>query len=468
MTIRLKICLWHTVITSLVITTGSILLYMGFVYISHRAVDIFLTEETHGLANYLRFYNYIDLTSYIARLLDEQDMFKGNKYIQLIDKSGKVILQSENLEHEKITLPLNRETLQNAFSGQDFFANNTIPAIGPYRMIVMPISDKNGIQTVIQMAVSTGEMINSIHELRLSLLIGSPIILLAIGLAGWYIAGKTLKPIADITRKTEKITAEDLKLRLASPHPRDEIGRLVGVLNSMLERLESSFRRITQFTADASHEIRSPLAAVRCGLEIALSQERTVEEYQQILKNSLQDLCRLSQMVDNLFLLAKADSGQETLNLIPIRLDQIMEEVSEQAELLAETKGITFSANITQGIAVLGDDFRLRQLFVNLLDNAIKYTNEGGNITVSLEPVNSQARVTVADTGIGIPGENLPYIFDRFYRLDLARSHDANGGGLGLSICQWIAQLHQGRIEVKSRWGEGSTFTVYLPAKSLS
>lgn len=467
MTIRLKVCLWHTAITSLVGGIGSILLYMNFVYMSNRAIDIFLTEEAHGLTNSLVSSPSLDLKRYLARLLEEPDMFKGNKYIQLINKSGEVIVQSENLEQDKIILPLNPGALQTVLSGKDFFATGSLTTIGPYRMIVMPISDKNGIQTVIQMAVSTGEMINSIHELRLSLLIVSPIILLVIALAGWYIAGKTLKPIADITRKAEKIRAENLKLRLVALHPGDEIGRLVGVLNSMLERLESSFRQITQFTADASHEIKSPLAAVRCGLEIALSQKRTVQEYKQILNNSLQDICRLSQVVDNLFTLAKADSGQETLNLRPIKLDRIIQEVSEQAELLAEIKGITFSAKLAQEISILGDEFRLRQLFFNLLDNAIKYTNNGGDITVSLEAMDGQAKITVADTGIGIPEEDLPYIFDRFYRVDKARSHDANGGGLGLSICQWIAQQHKGNIEIESKWGEGSTFTTYLPINPL-
>ena len=229
----------------------------------------------------------------------------------------------------------------------------------------------------------------------------------------------------------------------------------------MIARLEASFNRVRQFTADASHELRTPLTILRGETEIALRTERTVNGLRKTLLSNLEEIDRLSKIINDLLLLSRMDSGREEFHLQEISLDRIVEEKYEQMRTLAKEKGVVMEMERKESLSVRGDPVKLRQLLLNLLDNAIKYTPEGGKVWLSLERSNGFARITVADTGIGIPEEDLPHIFDRFYRVDKARRD--GGSGLGLSICKLIVEAHKGRIDVDSKPGAGSTFRVYLP-----
>jgi signal transduction histidine kinase len=238
---------------------------------------------------------------------------------------------------------------------------------------------------------------------------------------------------------------------------------LIGTINGMIARLESSFKRMAEFTADASHELKTPLCALRGEAELLLSKERAIGEYQEGLAHFIERFDHLNRMVNDLILLSKSDSSQVELNLAPLRLDLLVQDVANLFQVLAEQKNIGLNIDSRREMTVMGDKMRLQQLFTNLIDNAVKFTPDGGSIRILAERDGDFAKVEVADTGMGIPKEEQENIFKRFYRVDKSRSKEIGGVGLGLSIAEWIAHAHQGKIEVKSQLSQGSTFIVYFP-----
>jgi len=248
------------------------------------------------------------------------------------------------------------------------------------------------------------------------------------------------------------------------PVTRDDIGQLAATINGMLDRLSLSFQKITQFTADASHELRTPLTIMQGELEIALRGERSVEEYLETLGSCLEEVERMATIVNDLLLLSKSDMGQEVLNFEPVDMKLMVNNLLSHFQILADEHQIKLGSDLEEVETIYGDHLRLRQMLVNLLSNAIRYTPAGGHIKVSLKNVENGIEVAVADTGIGIPEDAIPRIFDRFYRADKARSRQYGGSGLGLSIVKWIVEAHNGSITVDSIVGEGSVFRVFLPA----
>jgi len=240
--------------------------------------------------------------------------------------------------------------------------------------------------------------------------------------------------------------------------------RLSQTLNSMLERLEASFDRITQFTADASHELRTPLALMRTTTEVSLRTSQTVAEYREAQEEVLSELEKTSSLVEKLMLLARADAGVETLQHPPVNLVECLHDACKDGKILAEAKRLTFKEDIQSSeLFVEGDSHALHRLFLILIDNAVKYTSSGGSITVEIKRINASAVAEFRDTGIGISADDLPNIFERFYRADKARSRVFGGVGLGLSIARWVAEAHRGSIEVHSTVDTGSVFRVRLP-----
>jgi signal transduction histidine kinase len=230
----------------------------------------------------------------------------------------------------------------------------------------------------------------------------------------------------------------------------------------MIARLEGSFKRMAEFTADASHELKTPICAMRGEAEVLLSKERKAEEYQEGLAHFIEQFDHLNQMINDLILLSKFDATQMELKMDPLRLDLLIQDLCDLFQILAEQKKIALEMDTIEEVIVLGDKMRLQQLFTNLIDNAIKYTPEG-SIDITMEKNKEYVLVKVKDTGIGIAQEEQEKIFKRFYRMDKSRSRETGGVGLGLSIAEWIAHAHHGRIEVYSKVNQGSTFTVYLP-----
>jgi signal transduction histidine kinase len=239
---------------------------------------------------------------------------------------------------------------------------------------------------------------------------------------------------------------------------------LIQTINGMIARLESSFKRMGEFTADASHELKTPICAMRGEAEVLLLKERTIEEYQEGLAHFIEQFDQLNQMINDLILLSKFDVSQVELRMGPLRLDLLIKDLCNLFQVLAEQNKIALEMGAIEEVTVTGDKVRLQQLFTNLIDNAIKYTLRG-SIHVTVERNEGMALIKVRDTGIGIPKEEQEKIFKRFYRVDKSRSRDTGGVGLGLSIADWIAHAHRGKIEVESEVNQGSTFTVYLPVE---
>jgi heavy metal sensor kinase len=276
------------------------------------------------------------------------------------------------------------------------------------------------------------------------------------------LARRSLAPVGYIASKARSITSNNLDERLATRGTDDEMDDLIRTINEMIARLESSFKRIAEFTADASHELKTPICALRGEAEVLLSRNRPLEEYREGLAHFIERFDHLNRMINDLILLSKFDSSQVELKMDSLRLDLLVQDIGDLFKILAEQKGIDLQVGQVQEVTMMGDKGRLQQLFTNLIDNAIKYTSEG-SIRITVEKDGQNAVVRVRDTGIGIPQGEQEKIFKRFYRVDKSRSKEGGGVGLGLSIAEWIAKTHQGKIEVVSELNQGSVFSVYLP-----
>jgi heavy metal sensor kinase len=336
---------------------------------------------------------------------------------------------------------------------------------GPALMPGMPGMPSAGSQiesAAIAVGRSTEDIHNSLTGLIRTLVIAGPLTLLAAGAGGIFLAQRALKPVDQITRTAHEIEESDLSRRIPV-QSKDELGRLAATLNQMIERLEKAFKRQQQFTADASHELRSPLSVIQAESTLALNKERPANEYKHSLEVVSNESKHMAKVIDQLLTLARADSGREQLSFEEVDLSGLLAGVAANAEILCRDKGLEFRSELTDNILVDGDRAKLRELFLNLLDNAIRYSPDGRTISLTLGKLEERAVIAIADTGIGIPDEDIPHIFERFYRVDKARSRVENGAGLGLAISKYIAEVHGGRIDVTSQLGKGSTFIVYLP-----
>ncbi len=267
-----------------------------------------------------------------------------------------------------------------------------------------------------------------------------------------------------IIATAESIGAQNLSKRLEVPRAKDELQRLTLTLNAMLARIEASFNKITQFTADASHDLRTPVAVIRTSAELALRKPRAPSEYREALDKILSTSVEASDLLENLLSLARADAGSLPLELRPLELGVHVRKVQQHAVLLSADKALDIQLQTPPGpVWVNGDALSLDRLLLILVDNAIKYTPRGGRCEIGLSQDQDNARITVSDSGLGISREDLKHVFDRFYRADRARSRNVRGAGLGLAIARWITDIHGGKIAVESVPGAGSTFRVSLP-----
>ncbi len=275
---------------------------------------------------------------------------------------------------------------------------------------------------------------------------------------------RALSPVDRITNHARAIHAENLSARLPVLAEQDELGRLTQTLNEMLDRIEAEMKRIVRFTADASHELRAPLTLIHTAAEFSLRRERPREELLDAMRKVVRESARTSRLVDDLLLLARADSHVNAPVLGPADVLSTGRQATELASTLAQAKNIDFSADIPPDTLLMnGDEDLLEQLWLILLDNAVKYTPEGGSIRFAMRSVNSRMEVRVSDSGVGISSEDLPHVYDRFWRADKVRSRSGGGVGLGLSIARWIVDSHRGHIEVHSEPGRGSEVTVLFP-----
>jgi heavy metal sensor kinase len=389
------------------------------------------------------------------------ELARIDKFFQIFSPSGTITIRSPNVKQHE--LPLSRQALEVAFSGRTIFESAKYPKEPPLRLISVPIVYRGNLLYIVQVGTSMESVEQTLNRLLLVLLVTMPIAL-AVSLAGgWFLAGRALRPVDAITLAAQRIAGGDLTQRLNVPESADEIGRLANTFNNMIARLETSFRQIRQFSSDASHELRTPLTVMKGETELALRRPREAGDYTVVLESNLEEIDRMTRIVDELLFLSRADMGEVKMEHLPVSLESLLEDISRQASLLGQERGVQVILGMIVPAVVQGDELRLRELFLNLVDNAVKYSRPGGTVEMTLTVASGYAKVSITDHGIGIAQEDLARIFDRFYRTDDARAHTKKGTGLGLAICAWIAESHNGRIEVQSEMGKGSTFVVILP-----
>jgi two-component system, OmpR family, heavy metal sensor histidine kinase CusS len=338
----------------------------------------------------------------------------------------------------------------------------------PFRFATQDV-DVNGTVYVVQTGLVTHDVLRTLSRFRLYLLMYAPLLLLVAAGGGYWLSRRALSPVDALARTARAITGTTLSRRLEKLSTGDELQRLSDTLNEMLDRIELAFHRVTEFTADASHELRTPISLVRTEAELALRRSRGEAEYKEALQHILLEAERTTSLIEKLLALARADAGRETLNLHPVDVRGTLREVVDGWRRVANIRNLQFGDSIEpRESLVSADEAALRRAIDILLDNAFKYTPSPGTVHLSLEQQNGKVVITVRDTGVGIPVDEQSRVFERFYRVDKARSRDLGGAGLGLSIAQWIVQQHGGKIELESSLGKGSIFRVELPLAAVA
>lgn len=461
--IRVRLTLWYVLLLALILVLFSAMLYLILDNGLDRQVDDDLrlsAEQALGAvtqANGRLSVQRLEGESEIAPL-GERGIF-----VRIVGLDGQVVESAGPFR----TLSLPTEALTSASRGQPLFLKVTAPGDGTLLRLYSVPYQENGSGRVYG-AVVVGQSLkpvqDTLHDLLLILALAVPMTLAFASVGGLFLANRALLPIDRITRAAQRIGSHDLSHRLDLALPEDEVGRLARTFNDMLARLEDAFHRQRQFTADASHELRTPLAIMKGNIGVALNRPRQGSEYQATLGNVEEEVDRLTRLVEDLLLLARADNPQPMLHHEHLDLVELLEVVVDQMRPLVETKGVALTLHLPYALPMRGDPDKLVRLFLNLLDNAIKYTDVGGQITLRAEDEpGEQIRVEVIDTGSGIPPEQLAHIFERFYRADEARSRNEGGSGLGLTLAKLVAEAHGGAIGVRSEPSKGSVFTVRLP-----
>lgn len=383
------------------------------------------------------------------------------EFVQVYDAQG----SPRAAAGKRPRLPVPPEALARALRGVADVRTVAVPGGGErIRLLTAPLADRRRVTGVMQIGISLAPAEVTLSRLARALVLGCAAALLAAAVGGYWLAGAALRPIDAMVRAASTITHTDLARRLPEPRYRDELARLAQTFNAMIARLEEAFARLDRFAADASHELRTPLTILRGEVDLALRHPRTPEEYREVLASNRDEIDRMTAIVDQLLLLARAEKGELVLEREPVRLDRLVEETVRQWRDLAAQSGLALALEPPAPATVVGDELRLRELLLNLLENARKYTPAGGRISVRLEVDASRTvRFSVADTGVGIPPEALPRLFDPFFRADAARARDAGGAGLGLALVKRVVELHGGQVTVASEVGKGSRFTVSLP-----
>ena len=448
--IRTRLTLWYSV----VLLAGLVLLSAGiWVTVSHSlraSLDDSLTEHAAGVITVLRTESESENSNHLSEELNEYaTATPGGNLMEIRDAQGHPILQSKTVAMPVSgSAPAFAEQTSNSVRYRTF--TTTVAVNGqPYRVLVATPMDATEL---------------TLRRVRWLLLWSAPAVLLLASLGGIWISRRALAPVDEITLAARSIGIQSLSQRLDVPSTGDELQRLSETWNEMLARLEAAVKRLSQFTADASHELRTPVALIRTTAELTLRRERSPETYREALRQVVLESERTSRLVDDLLLLARADAGLPSLALERMELTPLVRDVCQQGQVLAESRQLQISTVAPEEpVFVEANDPALRRMLLLLLDNAMKYTPVGGRIVLSVDRDPGGATVAVRDTGIGIPETALPHVFERFYRVDESRNRDAGGTGLGLSIAKWIAERHHASLEAESVVGEGSVFRIRFP-----
>jgi heavy metal sensor kinase len=458
-----RLTLWYIGILALTLLLVGAVTYGLLLYSLSHDVNVALQGIAQVIASQVRSQGNVSPPANVEELFRRFFGFDpSNRYFEMFDSEGH---QRENRQQAPKPLPVSPKALENALHGIATFETLTSPnSAYPVRVLIAPLVEGGRVVNVVQVGIPLENMMKTLRRFDLVMAAAFPLGLLLAGGGGWLLARRALRPVDRMTQAALRISSERLQERLPETGTGDELDRLAGTLNAMLGRLDDSFRQIRQFSADASHELQTPLTILKGEIEVALRSNRTPKEYQQVLHSNLEEIDRISRLVGGLLVLARADAGVLRLDLQPVDLAELGSELIGRMQWLAEEKSITLRFESEAPVFIQGDKEHLQRLLLNLVDNAIKYTQPGGQVTLSLDCRADQARLSITDTGIGLTPSEQEKIFTRFYRSAEAKSQ-GGGAGLGLCLAKSIAEAHGGAIEVTSIPGQGSTFTVDFPAQ---
>lgn len=467
--LRARLTLWYTaLLTGMLVLLGAaalILLDRGLrdnIDASLKSVAVSIADSVRRPPSTGR-----DFSAALDALLGPFGPGPTSRFFRLLDPFGRP--DPRVVPRTRMQFPLSPEAQLNARHGRETYQTITLPPPSrgeeregiPVRLLTLPVIERGRMIHLVQVAMPL-ESADTARSRFLLILLGLiPLALGGAGVGGWFLARHALAPVDAMVNTARAIEAEDLSRRIEAADSTDELGRLAAVLNAMLARLERAFTAVKHFSADAAHELRTPLTILKGELEVALRSPPTPDEYRSVLVSCLEEVDRLSALVTDLLFLARSDSGNMSIARTPVNLAAVLRDVCAALGALAETAQITFKHDAPEELWTRGSEPMLFRLVFNLGENAIKYTPEGGTVTLTLEPQGTEAYLSVRDTGAGIAAEEQPHIFDRFYRADPARSR--GGTGLGLALARSIVLAHGGQISVESRVGQGSCFTVRLP-----
>ena len=463
MSIRVRLTLWYVLLLAVILAAFS-----GGVYLALRQFLYSNFDESleRSVTAFLGIIQYEEDRPTLALRFPSDDTIDIDRelFVRVFDISGDPTFDNSS---EVGGVPVDARALDDALAGKPTVRSLTADG-DPIRVKTLPIMRDGRISGVMEVGLAADDASDTLTRYLLIVGLAYPITLVLATFGGVFFARRALSPVDNVTRLARRISAEDLGQRLDLQLPDDEVGRLARTFDEMIARLDEAFRRQREFTADASHELRTPLTIIKGQIDVSLQKEREPEVYRQVLSTVNEEVDRLIRLAGSLLTLTRADAGQIPLTLEPVSVSDLVVGTLEQVRPLASQREIELQLLADTDVTIRADEDLLLQLLLNLLDNAIKYTPAGGQVTAGWSLDGDQVALWVRDTGPGIPEEHLPHLFDRFYRVDKSRSRAEGGVGLGLAISRWIAEAHAGSLSVESEQGAGSTFTVRLwTARSL-
>jgi heavy metal sensor kinase len=465
--VRTRLTLWYICVLALALVVFSFGVYALLENRLHQRLDAGLRASSEAAAASLT--HEIEEGETVAQAAHStvQDLFIPHQALAVFDAEGQLLAERHARDQAQARLP----ELSLISSDQPILFNmpNSKPSRGQLRMVARRVQIvPRGPTYLVAICESFESVREELSLLRQVFLIAVPFELLLAGLGGWFLARKSLAPVVMMSEGARRISAENLNDRLPVANPRDELGQLATTFNDLLARVNTAFEQQRQFMADASHELRTPLHVLRTAAGVTLERpRRSEEEYRDALTMIDEQAQRLTHIVEEMFILARADAGRRPVERREFYLDELVAETVRAADVLAARKGLTVQLAEAAETPYRGDENLLRQMLLNLLDNAIKYTPAGGRISLQLRREGPTHLITISDTGAGIPVEAQPHVFERFYRADKARSRsetvNGSGAGLGLSIARWVAEAHGGTVRLERSDPTGTTFAVALP-----
>jgi heavy metal sensor kinase len=488
--IRFKISLWYVSIFSLTFVGAGVVIYHNLSLKLRGSIDDMLQLRAEGIVNSIDTYwetekieaarkgaqletlskinnlNFIKIAQrWVLEKTNDPELL--DIIVQIFDSNGEQIASSKDIR-DIVSLP--SETFTSVLRGTSRFdeVSAQMPFGNPQEMrtLTFPVTENGKVAYIVQVISPLTHMYATLGNLKLILFLLLPLTILVSGIVGALLAKLTLSPVNRMIDTAQRISGENMRARIDAPKSKDELRRLADTFNEMLGRLEDSFLSQRKFIEDLAHELKTPLSVMKGELEVTLKKVRSTKEYESALDSNLEEVDKLIRILEKLLVLAQLDRSVVALEMKPLVLSQVVEDVVNDIKILAGQKNISIQFMTRGEATVFGDETRLKQLFLNILDNAIKYTPPQGKVTVQVGAEADRAKVVISDTGIGIPQDIMPYIFDRFYRADKAR--DISGSGLGLSIARSILEAHKGQIEVQSAPNKGSTFIIFLPLSRKS